>query len=76
MQTVLDPLVYFKLKSRVLELMLNEQEIIRQKQAAFAEVGLPIGQYLFEDASMSVTVLVPQSQVPVELPPPVDPPKE
>jgi hypothetical protein len=57
----LDPLVYFKLKARVLELMLSEQQIQAQRREAVISAGLAPGHYVFDDATTSVTEVTPQA---------------
>lgn len=59
--TVLEPLEYFKLKSSLLEIAVQEAQLREQavtlhqrKVALFAEVGLPVGGYQFNDQKFAV----------------------
>lgn len=53
MQT-LDPLVYWKLKARLLELTVQEHQILAARQQALAAIGLMAGQYILDDNTTSV----------------------
>lgn len=50
----LDPLVYFRLKARMLELTVQEHQIIAARQRTMTDAGLMPGQYIFDDNTTSV----------------------
>ncbi len=59
--TVLEPLAYFKLKTALLEIVVQEGQLREQaaalqqrKVALFAGIGLPLGMYQFNDERCTV----------------------
>jgi hypothetical protein len=52
--TPLDPLVYWKLKATLLSLTIREQEIGAARQKAFTDLGMPPGNYVFDDNQTAV----------------------
>ncbi len=65
----LDPLAYYKLKSTLFEIGMLESQIREQlgtlaqrKQAVLAEAGFPPANYMFTDATCTVTAV--ESNVP------------
>lgn len=53
-ETVLDPLVYFKLKARLLELLVQERDINAARVAVLIEAGVRPGPLDFDDATCTV----------------------
>ncbi len=59
---VINELTYFRAKTRLLELELRERDIIKQareikeqREKIFLNLGLPIGNYVFNDETCEIT---------------------
>jgi hypothetical protein len=65
----LPPADYFRLKSLMLTLLLQEKDIQLQKQQLLGSIGLPGGNYSFDDETCTVMPL----QLPTSAPAPTAP---
>lgn len=80
-RTVLAPLDYFTLKSKLLELTVLDQQLAAQvaqlqqrKNEALRTAGLPLANVEFDDAALTVISHVPDAPAapPADPPPPTD----
>jgi hypothetical protein len=75
MKQILDPLVYFRLKSDVLGFMLQEQQLAAAKLQAFRAAGIEPGNYRFDDDTLTLTQVdqfgqpIPEPETPPAAPP-------